>query len=432
MTTHRDLVRSLRRSRFARLLSCETGAVAVIVALLAPVLIGAMGLGAESGYWYLTQRKAQNAADVAVHAAAKKMVSGEDISAMQTVAEYLAEQAGIDLASATVVVNRPPVSGAYAGDNDAVEVIVTDTVARMFTAIYTNEPLAIDGRAVALAIPGGTGCVLALSPTADGAITVSGSSDSSLTLCDMISNSSGVGFQMSGSGSSVSANCVQTTGTAVTTANLTMNCERVRERASSVADPFAGVPEPALTGACQDGNVGSSGGTTTRNAIEPHASGMPSMLFCNGLNLRGTVTFGPGLYLIRNGDFVINSNANVLGDGVVFFLAPDVNIRFNGSATLDLSPPTTGSYTGMLIFGSRSATLASHQFSGNLTSTLEGAIYTPASHMTVSGSAQTPANSCTQFISNTVNFTGGGTININCENPFGPSIVVEDRVALVE
>ena len=31
-----------------------------------------------------------------------------------------------------------------------------------------------------------------------------------------------------------------------------------------------------------------------------------------------------------------------------------------------------------------------------------------------------------------VNFSGGGTININCNNPIGPQIEILDSVALVE
>ena len=37
------------------------GSVAVVAALLFPVLIGGMGLGAEVGYWYVTQRRLQHA-----------------------------------------------------------------------------------------------------------------------------------------------------------------------------------------------------------------------------------------------------------------------------------------------------------------------------------------------------------------------------------
>jgi uncharacterized membrane protein len=44
--------------------------VVVLVALAMPVLVGAMGLAAETSYWYVHQRGMQNAADAAAIAAA--------------------------------------------------------------------------------------------------------------------------------------------------------------------------------------------------------------------------------------------------------------------------------------------------------------------------------------------------------------------------
>src|SRR6516162_7255586 len=48
----------------------ERANVATMVALLAPVLVGGLGLGAETANWYLTTRAMQNAADEAAIAAA--------------------------------------------------------------------------------------------------------------------------------------------------------------------------------------------------------------------------------------------------------------------------------------------------------------------------------------------------------------------------
>src|SRR5580704_8780540 len=48
----------------------RSGVVAVLVALALPVLVGAMGLAAETSYWYVHQRGMQNAADAAAIAAA--------------------------------------------------------------------------------------------------------------------------------------------------------------------------------------------------------------------------------------------------------------------------------------------------------------------------------------------------------------------------
>ncbi len=326
----------------------------------------------------------------------------------------------------------PPTSGAYAGEDNAVEAVVTQSVPRMFTAIYSSNPVLISARAVAVVQSGGSGCVLALSRTAEGAITVTGSSDSTLTLCDMISNAAGTSFIMSGNGSSVSANCIQTSGTAVTTGNLSVVCEHLREHAAPVADPFADVEEPALTGACQSGDVGRNNATTVVTPTEAHASGMMSRRYCSGLSLRGTVQFAPGLYLIEGGDFNINSNATIAGEGVVFYLAEGVNLRFNGTASVDLSAPTAGPYAGILIFGSRDATTASHTINGNFGSTIDGAIYAPASHLTLSGSAQTSMHGCTQFVTDTVTFSGSGTIDISCESTAGPTIEVPGSVTLVE
>src|SRR5437868_5870848 len=64
----RSLLAAVRRCReFAH---NKGGQIAVITALTAPMLIGALGVGAESSYWYLVQRDAQDAADAAVVAAA--------------------------------------------------------------------------------------------------------------------------------------------------------------------------------------------------------------------------------------------------------------------------------------------------------------------------------------------------------------------------
>ncbi len=57
----------------------ERGNVAVIAALMLPVLVGVTGLGVEGSYWYLTQRKMQNASDSAVITAAT--VGGSDYDA---------------------------------------------------------------------------------------------------------------------------------------------------------------------------------------------------------------------------------------------------------------------------------------------------------------------------------------------------------------
>src|SRR5437763_13587704 len=64
----KDLWKSIRS--FRETVRDNRGQIAVLTALMAPVLIGGLGIGVESSYWYVQQRGAQNAADAAVDAAA--------------------------------------------------------------------------------------------------------------------------------------------------------------------------------------------------------------------------------------------------------------------------------------------------------------------------------------------------------------------------
>ncbi|MCB1970609.1 MAG: pilus assembly protein [Geminicoccaceae bacterium] len=60
------------------------GAVAVIVALAFPVLVGVLGLGTEVGYWYKVQADMQRAVDLATHAGAVELAeSGDEDKAIQ-------------------------------------------------------------------------------------------------------------------------------------------------------------------------------------------------------------------------------------------------------------------------------------------------------------------------------------------------------------
>ncbi len=62
------------------------------------------------------------------------------------------------------------------------------------------------------------------------------------------------------------------------------------------------------------------------------------------------------------------------------------SITLSGNGTYNLTPPTTGTYAGILIFQSRDNTKAL-TFSGNA-SGMTGTIYAPAAQLAESGNAQ--------------------------------------------
>lgn len=59
---------------FGRLCTCSAGAVAVVTALVLPVLLSFVSLGTEVGHWYLAEREMQGAADAAVISAAAEYI----------------------------------------------------------------------------------------------------------------------------------------------------------------------------------------------------------------------------------------------------------------------------------------------------------------------------------------------------------------------
>lgn len=64
-----------RKSVMGDLRKCSAGVVAVVTAMVLPVLLGFVSLGAEVGHWYLTQREMQGAADAAAISAAAQYIA---------------------------------------------------------------------------------------------------------------------------------------------------------------------------------------------------------------------------------------------------------------------------------------------------------------------------------------------------------------------
>jgi hypothetical protein len=91
-----------------------------------------------------------------------------------------------------------------------------------------------------------------------------------------------------------------------------------------------------------------------------------------------------------------------------FFLTNGGYAIIGSHATLQLSAPT------FLVFGSRSATGVSNSISGGSASTLQGAIYLPASSIQFSGNS-TASGGCTQIIAQQINLIGNSTLS-SCES----------------
>jgi len=421
----------LKRRWLHRLASAESGAAAVLAAVLFPAIIGGIGLGSEAGYWYLKQRQLQHAADLAAHAAGTRMRSGDSDATLYTIARRIAGKAGYTPQAGELVLHTPPLDGVYANNEDAVEVRLTRQIPRMFSGIFSGAPVALNAEAVALIRDGNEACVLALSRDASPGVKLSGSSLVELNGCDLASNSLAAdSILMSGGSASLSAGCVYSVGEIVETTRLTLTeCAAVKEYASVTQDPYASVPEPTNLAAIPL----ATDRTGTFTPTYDYAPGVKAMRFTGIDKLFGTVTLDPGLYVIDGGTLHANAGTTITGTGVTIFLANGATVQLNGTAILNLSPPTTGPYSGLAFFGSRSSVGVTHQVNGNSGSVVEGAVYFPKSHIQFSGNSKTSGGGgCTQVIGNTVELTGNSSLRSTCQASGTRDLLANRFVRLVE
>jgi hypothetical protein len=281
-----------------------------------------------------------------------------------------------------------------------VEVVLRDTAERFFTALFVSSDPQFVARAVATYNSAASACILALSPTASKAADFSGSSNLQLQGCSVMSNSNAAdGLNVQGA-AVLRTTCAISVGGVQATSGLTMTeCSAPVTNAPSVADPYADVPAPTPTGACQNANA--NGGV-----INPGR-------YCNGLQLKNSVVMNPGVYYVESSTgFDVNANANVVGSGVTIYLAGSAHVKMMGNATVLVSAPTSGTYSGVLFFGDRSAT-GLNKFNGTAGSKLTGAIYFANQDVEYNGNFS-GLNGCTQVVGKTVAWTGNTSVSVDC------------------
>jgi hypothetical protein len=405
------------------------GATAVVAAILFPVVVGALGLGAEAGYWYLSQRKLQHIADVSAHAGAARLRANDTNEQIEAAAKHVAYESGYR-GTHELVVNPDYTSEKYPGAL-LVEVVATDEQPRLFSAVvagfFSKDPettVMMNASAVAMVDSSSSGtvaCVLALSPTAPRAVTMGGSGSINLEGCDIASNSNAADALYATS--TVSTDCAYSVGGAQATELTTKVCDKVKVNQPLIRDPYADAVEPTNPGNCKSKNQGHP---TTPTELNPGCY--------NGLTVKGPVHFNPGVYYIDGGEFNVNAgdNSKLTGSGVTIYLANGANLNIGASIQMNFSAPGPGEpYAGILIFGDRAATAATHKLAGGSGSEYHGAVYTPASAISFAGNSKATGG-CTQIIGATVTFTGASTLQSTCDNAGTTDIVTNELVKLVE
>ncbi len=411
MKTSTSLLARFRRSRDAN--------TAIMFGLTLPLIVGAAGLGVETGYWYFKDRELQTAADVAAYAGAVEKRGGATESEVDAVALNEAVEHGFETAIGSIQVNTPPTSGTHQ-DTKSVEVLLTVPAQRFFTALFAQTEVTLSARGVATYEDGDNACILALDPEASGAVTFTGNALTLINGCNVMSNSLADDSLIVTGSADVTVPCVLAAGGIAVDDGLTLTtCAEPNAYVPPAQDPYDDVPEPSVSGACQ--SLPSGNGAAT---LSPGR-------YCGGGNLKGNKTFSPGVYIIDGGNFRINASANVVGSGVTFFLTNNATVDFNGTANITLTAPTSGAYKGLLFWGDDDNDYNFNKFNGTATSSLTGALYFPNQDVEFLGNFS-GSNGCMRVVSRTMKFTGSTTMNSDCTAAGLDPITLPGRVVLVE
>ena len=396
-----------RRTRRAHLLSRfardQSGSYAILVALLLPVLAGAAGLGTEVAWWFYKHKNMMSAADSAAVSAA---TAGTNLATeANAVSTFYGYANGIN--NVTVTVNQPPTSGSFTSSSQAVEVIISQPQPRFLTALFGSGAVPVTARAVALANIG-TGCVLALDPTANPAATVKGSAQINLINCNLYDNSNG-GSALNVSGSAtISANMVNVVGGVSGASSITAT-NGIRTGTRPAADPYANVT-PTMPTWCDYSNKFNVKGSTTLNPAS----------YCGDISVAAgaTLTLNPGVYYFNGANLSVAGNATITGTGVTLVFTGSGNnwgsASIGSNADVSLTAPTSGTTAGIAIYGDRRMPVGtSFNLTGGGTQNLAGAIYLPEGALSFSGGNGT-STTCTQIIADTISFVGNSNVQVNC------------------
>jgi hypothetical protein len=255
-----------------------------------------------------------------------------------------------------------------------------------------------------------------LHTSASKAALFSGSSTSKFIGCSVMANSlANNAVTVQGSGK-LETSCIYSVGGASVTAGLKMDeCKSAQIGVSPVGDPYADL-EPPVPGASQ---------TVSGSTLSPG-------LYSGGMDLSGTKTLSPGVYVVSGGNLKINANAHISGSGVMFYLTNGARVSINGTATVDFSAATTGTYSGVLFFGDRTDTGSTkNSFNGTADSLLTGAIYFASQAAQFLGDFS-GTDGCTQVVGLTVEWSGNADISKDCTAHGMHAIPAAELVKLVE
>ena len=382
----------------------------MLAALTMPVMIGAAGLASDTVSWALIKRQLQRQADSAALAGAYALSQGKD--AGDAARHDITVASDVQLSATPTIIT--PTSGPYAGNANAVQVTLASTPMLPFSSLFMPAAPTLSATATAAALSNGAYCVTALNPGTNWGINLQGNASVNLS-CGMATNStSPTGAISAGGSSSITASPLGAVGYIPASSNYSTGTV-INSYAVPQRDPFVSLPTPVVPSSCNPILNSSPNSTMT-------VSNSTGVACYRGMNLKGTVTFDPGIYYIDGSSFSTGSQAIVTGYGVTFILTSSTastsgtsvaTLSLGAGSTLNLTATTSGTYGGVLFYQDRRASGYVNGGGGNSSSTFQGAFYFPSEELDFNGTSGMNIN-CVQIVASTIQFIGNASINNIC------------------
>jgi Flp pilus assembly protein TadG len=348
------------------------GNIALMFALLTPVIFGAAGAGLDFYRYSHALTSVQDAADGASLGSAREMLLA---SATAKLAEERARAIARSKVAETRFLSTAQISAKAVKSSGSIKVsIEAQFKPTVFVALFKN-PIYVKADAEAVIKGSSSVCIIALEEDSGDAIYLDDHGAIRSTDCAVFSNSSEPTGIVAKSAAYLESDFICSAGGFDGDVRNYSN-EPLRD-CPLRADPLAQRAEPT-TGACAHNDLVLKDFT---GAIDPG-------VYCGGLIIDGAsdVQFNPGIYVMRDGQFEVKDTSRATGVEVgVFFEGDNATALFDERAQITFGAPMAGEMAGVVLWRSREATGSGEfKIASNFVDELVGAVYLPTGELYVS------------------------------------------------
>ncbi len=426
------------KQAFNRLWNDRRGNALIIVGAAMPMLVGSAGLATDTIQWSLWNRQLQRAADSAALAGAYAKLQGQTVTTAVSADTGKNNQTGITLIG-TPIITYPSDSASPKKYTNAVSVTLSLKKRLSFSSMITSWVPTFTATGIAASITTGKYCVVSLDGSTSVGIVAGGSPTVNLG-CGIKANSINATEAVNVSGSAtLTAEPIAAQGGLTTSdfpAGTTLLPYQPKE-----PDPFANlypttIPTSATCQSFAKNTTSTSSTGTGSNKVTTHnvAAGCYNDFSLSGQDV---YNLAPGVYYLNSTNFSTSGSVTVQGTGVTIILTGTSPGTYttNGSSTVNLAAPTSGTYEKMLVIQSSAATDSGgsnspNMINGSTSSKYDGALYFPNQQVGFSGSSGL-ITQCAMVVGKRVDFSGNATIQNDTTSCVADKTVASKVIRLV-